>query len=89
MPKNHIVLLWLMISLAGCNFASLPQGEVSPTIESIELTQVNDATIPPPTMTMTEAIITSPSPIVATQTAYLYRWPTHATTTTYRNAGTI
>ena len=71
MANKLVKFLWLAGLLAGCNFAALPQGDASPTIERIESTLVTDV---PGTATLTIAAIT-PSPVIATQTATLTAGP--------------
>ncbi len=51
------------IALVGCNFAPLPQGEASPTVEQITLTA------PPVEPTLTQAPTSTAEPVVETSTA--------------------
>ncbi|MBZ0301963.1 MAG: LysM peptidoglycan-binding domain-containing protein [Anaerolineae bacterium] len=70
MLRGHALLLFLVFALllAGCNFAPSPQGDVSPTVETIALTQPALLPSPSPSSSPTSMQVT-PEPQVETATA--------------------
>lgn len=71
-----------MILLAGCNFAQLPQGDASPTVEiipiTVEVTPTGEPTLTPSATLTPEVVIASatPSPIPGPPTLPPTRTPT-------------
>jgi LysM repeat protein len=55
----------LTMILSACNFAPMPQGDFTPTVEQIVLTQ---AISPSPSLTPTSAVVTPTAPLVETAT---------------------
>jgi hypothetical protein len=60
-------LTLLLVLLAGCNFAPVPQGEASPTVEQVTLTQAVELPTATATPTATEQLLVQP--VVETATA--------------------
>jgi len=67
MLRNKIAVWGLLVlMLAACNFAPMPQGDASPTVEQIVLTQ---AISPSPSPTATPPVMTPTAPLVETATS--------------------
>lgn len=64
MLRNKLVIGFALL-LAACNFAPMPQGDATPTVEQIVLTQ---AINPSPSLTPTSEFVTPTAPLVETAT---------------------